>query len=113
MELVRSIILNNQDTIKRMANLAAKNPEGEGVLAEVNQALNELRATDKMLRDKLLVLLMAKEQGWPAAKKLARRMNGEYENPHVAKVLEEEEKRKEKERKDKEKDREKAKSGNL
>ena len=90
--------------------MAAKNPEA-GVLAGINGALENLRAIDKKLREKLLVLLMAKEEGWAAAKKLQRRLNGEYVNPHVAKVLEEQEKQKEKEKKHKEKEKDKSRAG--
>jgi hypothetical protein len=71
----------------------------------IANVLVELRANDKQLREKLLVLQMAKERGWPAAEKLSRRINGEYANPHVAKVMEEEDKQREKDRKEKEKTR--------
>ena len=103
------MLIPNQDTILALAAVAAKNPEAT-VLVGINGALENLRAVDKKLREKLLVLMMAKEEGWPAAKKLQRRLNGEYVNPHVAKVLEEQEKQREKEKKNKEK--EKSRAGN-
>jgi len=81
------------------------------VLAGINMALENLRTIDKKLCEKLLVLMMAKQEGWPAAKKLQRRLDGEYVNPHVAKLLEEQEK--EKERKSKEKDKEKSQAGTF
>ena len=96
-----------QDSIITLINIAAKNPEGEGVATGIVQVLDELKATDKAFREKLLVLQMAKEKGWKAAEKLQRRLNGEYENPHVAKVMEEEEKQKEKDKKEREKERSK------
>ena len=111
LELLKTAMPRVQDSIITLINLASKNPEGEGVAAGINLALDELKATDKSFREKLLVLQMAKEKGWKAAEKLQRRLNGEYENPHVAKVMEEEEKLKEKEKKEREKDR--AKTGEL
>ena len=105
LELLKTAMPRVQDAIITLINVAAKNPEGEGVAAGIGLTLEELKATDKSFREKLLVLQMAKEKGWKAAEKLQRRLNGEYENPHVAKVMEEEEKLKEKEKKEREKER--------
>ena len=78
--------------------------------AGIAKTLEELRSADKTLRERLMVLQMAKECGWPAAEKLQARFDGVYENEHVAKVREEEEKRKAKERKEKERDRDRDRS---
>lgn len=104
--LVKPLIIKNQDAILGLVKIAATNPAGEGVGAGLAKTLEELREVDKTLRERLMVLQMAKECGWPAAEKLQARFDGVYENEHVAKVREEEEKRKRKEKQSKEKDRE-------
>jgi hypothetical protein len=85
-----------------LGKLAAKNPEA-GVLNDTRAALVHLRKSDKALREKLLVLLMAKEEGWESATKLERRLEGLYQNEHVAKIMEEKEKQRAKEKREKEK----------
>ncbi len=49
------MLIPNQDTILALAAVAAKNPEAT-VLVGINGALENLRAVDKKLREKLLVL---------------------------------------------------------
>ena len=95
MLIVQEALVSTQDSTLGLMAMAALNPP-EAVLALVNAGLERNRVLDKSLREKLLVLLMAKEISWLAADHLERRMRGEYLNPHVAKVLEEESKLKEK-----------------
>jgi hypothetical protein len=79
---VRDVVVSKQDTILELVTAAAKNPEAK-VLSGIIKSLERLRAIDKKLREKLLVPMMAKEEGWPAAEKLQRRLDGEYVNPPV------------------------------
>ncbi len=78
MNLVHDVIVPNQDTILELVTAAAKNPEAK-VLSGMNKSLERLRAID----NKLLVLMMAKKDSWPAAKKLQRRLDVAYVNPPV------------------------------
>ncbi len=82
LNLVRDVVVSKQDTILELVTAAAKNPEAK-VLSGIIKSLERLRAIDKKLREKLLVPMMAKEEGWPAAEKLQRRLDGEYVNPPV------------------------------
>ena len=108
MELIKDVIIPLHDTCLILAKLAATNPQGAGVLQALNEAMLNLKKADKALREKLLVMMMAKEEGWEAAVKLERRLRGVYENEHVAKVLEDKEKQKSKEKRDREKEKKSA-----
>lgn len=101
--MTKEWIIPQQDAILQLAKLAAQNPKEEGILIGINRALEILQKSDKKARERLLVLSMAKDEGWADAERLERRLKGEYTNPHVAKVLEEKEKRKQKEKTEKEK----------
>ena len=94
-----------QDAILRLVTVTAKVTD-EATLADLNATLEEMRKSDKELRDRLFVLQVARKYDWDAANKMARRKAGEYDDPDLAKVLEEREKRDEREkRRDKERSR--------
>jgi len=56
----------------------------------------ELRKSENELRERLFVCQVAKRYGWEDANKMARRKGGEFDDPELAKVLEEREKKEEK-----------------
>ena len=89
-----------QDGILRLATLASATTQ-EPTLATLNSSLEEFRKSEKELRERLFVIQVAKKYDWEAANKMARRKAGEFDNPELAKVLEEREKREEKAKKDK------------
>jgi hypothetical protein len=60
----------------------------------------ELRKAEDELRQRLFVCQVAKRYGWEDANKMARRKGGEYDDPELAKVLEEREKKEEKAKRD-------------
>ena len=60
----------------------------------------ELRKAENELRQRLFVCQVAKRYGWEDANKMARRKGGEYDDPELAKVLEEREKKEEKAKRD-------------
>ena len=94
MEALQKAIEPLQDAILKLAKLAAKL---EGVpLQEANESLTDFRKSDKELRERLFVCQVAKPYGWEDANKMARRKAGDYEDPELAKVLEEREKKLEK-----------------
>ena len=68
----------------------------EVTLGELNASFEELRKADKELRERLFVLQVARKFDWDAANKMARRKAGDYDDPELAKVLEEREKKEEK-----------------
>ena len=84
-----------QDAILRLAQYAASVAE-EAPLAVMHATLEEMRKADKELRDRLFILQVAKKFDWETANKMARQKAGEYEDPELAKVLEEKEKKEEK-----------------
>jgi uncharacterized membrane protein YgcG len=71
-------------------------------------ALDDFRKAEEVLRDRLFVLLVWRRYDQETAGKMARRKAGEFEDPELAKVLEEREKRLDKERRDKEKEKHKS-----
>ena len=84
----------------RLATLASGTTE-EATLATLNNSLEEFRKSEKELRERLFVIQVAKKYDWEAANKMARRKAGEFNDPELAKVLEEREKRDEKAKKEK------------
>ena len=102
--MVKESLFRCQSNIIDLMSAVAKNPP-EAVTTLLNACLLREQELDKIMRDKLLVCLMAREEGWAAAEKLERRIRGEDANPHVMKVMEEQAKIKEKEKKDKGRDR--------
>ena len=100
LETIQRSIEPLQDGILRLAALAATTT-AEATLRDLNASLEEFRKSDKELRERLFVIQVAKKYDWEAANKMARRKAGEFDDPELAKVLEEREKREEKEKKDK------------
>lgn len=80
----------------------------EVTLGELNASFEELRKADKELRERLFVLQVARKFDWDAANKMARRKAGDYDDPELAKVLEEREKKEDKIKRDREKERAKS-----
>ena len=101
-----------QDSILALATLAtlAATANGEG-LASMTEVLAGMRASDTHLRARLFVLQVARTYSWEHAHKMSRRKAGEYEDPDLAKVLEEMDKKEEKSKRESEKDRRKAAEG--
>ena len=97
LQTIQSTIEPLQDAIMKIADVASTTTE-EGTLAKLNTSLEEMRKAEKELRDRLFVLQVAKKYDWEAANKMARRKAGEYDDPDLAKVLEEREKKEEKDK---------------
>jgi hypothetical protein len=95
MESIQRAIEPLQDAILKFVKAMAaleNNP-----LADV---LADLRKSEKELRDRLFICQVAKKYEWEAAGKMARRKAGEFDDPELAKVLEEQEKKLEKAKRD-------------
>ena len=103
LETIQDTILPLQDAILRLAQYAAT-VTAEAPLAVMNATLEEMRKADKELRDRLFVLQVAKKFDWETANKMARRKAGEYEDPELAKVLEEKERKEDKAKRQREKE---------
>ena len=95
-----------QDAILRQDKLVAT-LEGDK-MSEAAAALQDMRKTDKLIRDRLFVLQVWRKHGYETSNKLYRRMTGEYEDAHLNKILEEKEKREEKAKREREKERDRA-----
>ena len=93
-----------QDAILSLAKLASE-LEGEQ-LAAANSSLEGFRKSDKELRNRLFILQVWRKFDYQTANKLAQKKAGEYEDPDLAKVLEDREKAKEKEKRDEKRARE-------
>jgi hypothetical protein len=76
-----------QDGILRYARSAAT-LEGNA-LREAEEILADLRKSENELQQRLFVCQVAKKYGWEDANKMARRKGGAYDDPELAKVLEE------------------------
>ncbi len=63
------------------------------VQQEAKASLDDFRKSETELRDRLFICQVAKKYGWEDANKMARRKAGEFEDPELAKILEEREKR--------------------
>jgi hypothetical protein len=100
LEAIQKSIEPLQDGILRLAAVTAATTN-EIVLRELNSCLEEFRKSERELRERLFVIQVAKKFDWEAANKMARRKAGEYDDPELAKVLEEREKREEREKKEK------------
>lgn len=100
LETIQRSIEPLQDAVLRLATLAATTTDVPSLTA-INTSLEELRKTDKELRERLFVIQVAKKYDWEAANKMARRKAGEYDDPELSKVLEEREKKEEKAKKEK------------
>jgi hypothetical protein len=98
MESTQRAIEPLQDAILNMSKLAAKL---EGVsLQEANDSLADFRKSETELRERIFICQVAKRYGWEDANKMARRKAGEFDDPELAKVLEEREKKNEKVKRD-------------
>ncbi len=106
METIQKIMEPLQDAILRTAKTAAT-MEGEAK-AQVALSLEDMRRSDKLMRERLYVLQVWKKHGYETANKLSRKMAREYDDPDLAKLLEEKEKREEKDRREKEKEKDRA-----
>ena len=100
LEAIQRSIEPLQDGILKLKVLAAATTN-EGTLRDLNASLGDLRKAEKELRDRLFVIQIAKKYDWEAANKMARRKAGEFEDPDLAKVLEDREKKEEKAKKEK------------
>ena len=89
-----------QNLILRLAKVAAKATDEQ--LTEVNICLTDARKTDGEMRARLFVLQVARKYDLATAHKMSRRKAGEYDDPDLAKVLEENEKREDKLKRDRE-----------
>lgn len=83
-----------QDAVLKLVKLAAK-LSGEDQNA-ANSVLEDIRQSEKALRDRLFVLQVWRKYDYETADKMARKKAGEYDDPDLAKVLEEKQKREEK-----------------
>lgn len=91
-----------QDSILATVKLvAAVSVEGQAGWAAV---LEGMRATDKQLRARLLVLQVARKYSWEHAIRLARTKAGDYLDPDLNKVMEYMEKKEEKAKREREKE---------
>ena len=75
-------------------------------LANLNDFLGSARKCEAQLSARLFVLQVARKFGWENANKMSRPKAGDYDDPDLAKVLEEQEKKDEKAKRAREKDRE-------
>ena len=78
----------------------------DGDVTNLNEFLGSARKCEGHLRARLFVLQVARKYSWDNANKMSRRKAGDYEDPELAKVLEEQEKKDEKAKRAREKDRE-------
>ena len=100
LETIQKSIEPLQDGILRLSAIAAATTN-EASLRELDSSLEEFRKSEREMRERLFVIQVAKKYDWEAANKMARRKAGEYDDPELAKVLEEREKRDEREKKEK------------
>ena len=99
MESIQRAIEPLQDAILKLAPLAAL-LEGDQ-RKNVEDSLEDFRKSEAELRNRLFICQVAKSFGWEDANKMARRKAGEFDDPELAKVLEEREKKNEKAKRDK------------
>ena len=100
LETIQKSIEPLQDGILKLSAIAAATTN-EASLRELDSSLEEFRKSEREMRERLFVIQVAKKYDWEAANKMARRKAGEYDDPELAKVLEEREKRDEREKKEK------------
>lgn len=89
-----------QNMILRLAKVGATAKDEQ--LTEVNLCLADARKTDAEMRARLFVLQVARKYDLATAHKMSRRKAGEFDDPDLAKVLEENEKRDDKLKRDRE-----------
>ena len=76
-----------QNMILRLAKVGATAKDEQ--LTEVNLCLADARKTDAEMRARLFVLQVARKYDLATAHKMSRRKAGEFDDPDLAKVLEE------------------------
>lgn len=88
--VLEKALLLGQDAIK----LAAKNLPllKEQPLKDHEDMLIKMRQQDKVNRDRIYILQVAKLHGWEVAGQLSRKMGGEYDDPNLVQLLEKQEK---------------------
>ena len=101
METVQKVLEPTQDAILNLVKLTAK-LTGEDQNA-ANVILGEMRQSEKVLRDRLFVLQVWRKYDYETANKMARKKAGEYDDPDLAKVLEEKQKKEDKAKAEREK----------
>ena len=101
METVQKVLEPTQDAILNLVKLTAK-LTGEDQNA-ANVILGEMRQSEKVLRDRLFVLQVWRKYDYETADKMARKKAGEYDDPDLAKVLEEKQKKEDKAKAEREK----------
>ena len=94
MESLQKGIEPLQNSILRLAKLGST--ANEQNLIEIDLCLVDARKTEAEMRARLFVLQVAKKYDLATAHKMTRRKAGEYNDPELAKVLEENDKRDEK-----------------
>jgi hypothetical protein len=97
-EAIQKVIEPQQDAILGLAKLAAK-LDGSN-LAEANLSLEGFRKSDKELPNRLFVLQVWRKYDYQTSQKLAQKKAGEFEDPDLAKILDDREKAKEKEKRE-------------
>ena len=107
LEAIQKALIPTQNGILGLTKLIAT----QTVAAEKTAAtaiLADLRKSDQSLRDRLFVLQVWKSYDYDTAERMARRKAGDYEDPELAKVLEDREKRSDREKREREREKEKA-----
>ena len=95
MESIQRALEPLQDAIINLNKEAAKmenNPLGP--------AMADLKKSELEMHERLFICQVAKKYGWEDASKMARRKAGEFEDPDLAKVLEERERKMEKDKRE-------------
>ena len=91
MESIQRAIEPLQDAILKFLKLAAQLEDAQ--LQAAADSLEDFRKSESELRQRLFTCQVAKKYGWEDANKMARRKAGEFDDPELAKVLEEGEKK--------------------
>lgn len=92
MEAIQKALLPIQNGIIAFVKLTATLKD-DNTKNAANAILEEFRNGDEALRDRLFVLQVWRRYDHETAERMARRKAGEFEDPELAKVLEEREKR--------------------
>ena len=98
METIQKLWELQQDSILAMTKLAAK-LEGERAL-EATAILKDMRQAEEVARNRMFVLQVWRKYNYKASNKLDRKKNGNFDDPDLAKVLEDREKKVEKDKRD-------------
>ena len=83
-----------------MLKLVAK-LEGD-TKAEAAVCVEEIKKAEEIVRNRLLILQLWRKYDYDTANRVAKKKNGEYEDPDVTKVLEDRDKREEKAKRERE-----------